>query len=120
MSGSTGASSGLQGRRTSDAFRSTRSICPRISEPIRRRLIFEEGYGAPFGIADSEIAAQTGGMASRHELLADLGTVIISKPVLADLQELREGGVLWGYVHCAQQRPITQAADRSQTDAHRL
>lgn len=89
---------------------------PRIPEALRRQLIFEEGYGAPFGIADSEIAALTGGIATRHELLADIGTVIIAKPVLADLQELREGGTLWGYVHCVQQRDITQAAiDRKQT-----
>jgi hypothetical protein len=47
-----------------------------------RQLVFEEGYGAAFGIADSEIAAQTGGIATRHELLADIGTVIINKPVL--------------------------------------
>jgi len=88
----------------------------RIPEQLRRQLIFEEGYGAPFGISDSKIAAQTGGMASRHELLADIGSVIIAKPVLADLQELREGGTLWGYVHCVQQRDITQAAlDRKQT-----
>lgn len=88
----------------------------RIPEPLRRQLVFEEGYGAPFGVADSEIAALTGGIASRHELLADIGTVIINKPVLADLQELREGGTLWGYVHCVQQQDITQAAlDRKQT-----
>ena len=89
---------------------------PRIPEKFRRQLIFEEGYGAVFNISDSEIAAQTGGIATRHELLADLGTVIICKPVLADLQELRKGGTLWGYVHCVQQREITQAAlDRKQT-----
>jgi N5-(carboxyethyl)ornithine synthase len=88
----------------------------RISEENRRQLIFEEGYGAPFGIADSVIAAQTGGIATRHEILTTIGAVIISKPVLADLQELREGGILWGYVHCAQQRSITQAAiDRKLT-----
>ena len=89
---------------------------PRLSEHIRRQLIFEEGYGAPFGIADSEISAQTGGIATRHELLAEIGTVILNKPVLADLLELREGGILWGYPHCAQQRSITQAAiDRKLT-----
>ena len=89
---------------------------PRLPEQIRRQLIFEEGYGAPFGIADSEIAAQTGGISTRHELLANMGSVIISKPVEADLQELRDGGTLWGYVHCAQQRSITQAAiDRKLT-----
>jgi alanine dehydrogenase len=88
----------------------------RIPESLRRQLIFEEGYGAPFGIDDSEIAQQTGGVASRHALLADIGTVIINKPVLADLQELREGGTLWGYVHCVQQQDITQMAlDRKQT-----
>lgn len=88
----------------------------RIPESIRRQLIFEEGYGAPFNITDAEIAAQTGGVASRHSILAEIGSVIIAKPVLADLMELKEGGILWGYVHCVQQREITQAAlDRKQT-----
>jgi alanine dehydrogenase len=82
----------------------------RIPEEIRKQLIFEKGYGVPFNISDSEIAAQTGGIATRHEILADIGKVIITKPVLADLHELREGGTLWGYVHCVQQQDITQAA----------
>ena len=89
---------------------------PRIPEHVRRQLIFEEGYGAPFGIEDAEIEAQTGGIASRRQLLADVGNVIIPKPVLSDLEELREGGILWGWPHCVQQWPITQTAiDRKQT-----
>ena len=89
---------------------------PRLPEEVRRQLIFEEGYGAPFGIEDSEIAAQTGGIATRQQLLADIGNVIIPKPVLSDLRELRKGGILWGYPHCVQQREITQTAiDRRQT-----
>ncbi len=88
----------------------------RMSEGVRRNMVFETGYGAPFGVSDDEIAAQTGGIASRSDILASAATVVINKPVLADLQELREGGVLWGYVHCAQQRAITQTAvDRKQT-----
>ncbi|RBP53654.1 N(5)-(carboxyethyl)ornithine synthase [Arenicella xantha] len=88
----------------------------RIPQALRQQLIFEEGYGAPFGISDAEILQLSGGLATRHELLADIGTVIIAKPVLEDLQELREGGTLWGYVHCVQQADITQAAlDRKQT-----
>ncbi len=89
---------------------------PRLSEEMRRQLIFEKGYGAPFGIEDSEIAECTGGIATRSEILADIGRVIIPKPVLSDLQELREGGILWGYPHCVQQWDITQTAiDRKQT-----
>lgn len=88
----------------------------RLPESIRRQLIFENGYGAPFNIADKEIAEQTGGMAARAEILSDIGSVIIAKPILSDLMELKEGGILWGYPHCAQQMQVTQAAiDRKQT-----
>ena len=88
----------------------------RLPESVRRELVFEEGYGERFELTDAEIADQSGGIATRHELLAELGAVILNKPMLADLQELKKGGILWGYPHCAQQRPITQAAiDRRQT-----
>ena len=89
---------------------------PRLPEDIRKQLIFEKGYGAPFGLDDDFFVSQSGGVASRHELLAEIGSVIIAKPVLADLQEMREGGFIWGYPHCAQQSDITQTAiDRKLT-----
>ncbi len=81
---------------------------PRLSEKYRKQLIFEKGYGEPFGISDDELASQSGGIAPRSELLADIGNVIIAKPILEDLKDLPEGGNLWGYPHCAQQRAITQ------------
>lgn len=88
----------------------------RIPKKLREQLIFEEGYGAPFGIPDDEIAAITGGIDTRHNLLANVGTVIINKPVLSDLEELKVGGTLWGYVHCVQQQDITEIAiKRKQT-----
>ncbi|MFC1786182.1 N(5)-(carboxyethyl)ornithine synthase [Candidatus Neomarinimicrobiota bacterium] len=88
----------------------------RLPEGIRKQLIFEKGYGKPFGLDDDFFVSQTGGVASRHELLAEIGSVIIAKPVLADLQEIREGGFIWGYPHCAQQGDITQTAiDRKLT-----
>ena len=40
----------------------------------------------------------------------------LPKPLPEDLQELREGGILWGWPHCVQQREITQIAiDRKLT-----
>lgn len=88
----------------------------RIPKHIRLQMIFEEGYGKPFGIEDSVISNMTGGMASRSELLKNSNTLIIAKPVPADLQEFREGGILWGYPHCVQQREMTQTAiNRKQT-----
>ncbi|MFD2561434.1 N(5)-(carboxyethyl)ornithine synthase [Aquimarina rubra] len=88
----------------------------RLPEDVRKKLIFEKGYGKPFNIEDEEIAKQSGGIATRSEILSDIGSVIIAKPVLSDLQELKTGGVLWGYPHCAQQMQITQTAiDRKLT-----
>src|SRR5210317_1923035 len=89
---------------------------PRLPEDLRRLLIFEEGYGAALGISDDEIARQTGGIATRRELLADLGAVVLPKPEVEDLEILREGGLLWGWPHCVQQRALTQVAiERRQT-----
>lgn len=82
----------------------------RLAQPIRQQLIFEEGFGAPFGVTDAEIAAASGGIATRQELLAEVGAVILPKPMPADLEMLREGGILWGWPHCVQQPAMTQIA----------
>ena len=88
----------------------------RMPKNICDQLIFEKGYGIPFGITDSELEAQSGGIAARGELLSDIGRVVIPKPTDADLNQLQEGGILWGYLHCVQQRSFTQIAlDRRQT-----
>jgi N5-(carboxyethyl)ornithine synthase len=82
----------------------------RIPLSVRRQLIFEKGYGTRFDMTGDEMASLSGGVASRREILAGLGAAIILKPVTADLRELREGGILRGYVHCVKQRALTQAA----------
>ncbi|WP_417888169.1 N(5)-(carboxyethyl)ornithine synthase [Zunongwangia sp.] len=82
----------------------------RLPEHIRRQLIFEEGYGKPFNIKDEDISALTGGVASRGEILADIGCAIIAKPILSDFKELKEGGIIWGYPHCVQNKQVTQTA----------
>jgi N5-(carboxyethyl)ornithine synthase len=88
----------------------------RLPEGVRHQLVFETGYGERFGVSDTELASQVGGLASRDELLETMDVSILVKPVPADFEQLREGGVLWGYPHCTQQRQITQTAiDRKQT-----
>ena len=82
----------------------------RIPLKIRQQLIFEKGYGSPLRIDDDFFIANGSGVASRHDLLTKTGAVIIAKPVIADLKELKEGSLLWGYPHCVQQEDITQEA----------
>jgi hypothetical protein len=67
----------------------------RIPLELRRQLIFEKGYGKPFDIPDTEIAALSSGRTmDREKLLSDIGNVIVAKPVVSDLQSLRKVGLL--------------------------
>ena len=88
----------------------------RLPKHIKSQLVFEKGYGEPFNISDEEMREQISGVASRSELLSKMDAVIIAKPVLEDLEELKQGGILWGYHHCVQQTAFTQLAiERKQT-----
>ena len=88
----------------------------RIDGDVAKRLVFETGYGDPFGISDTALVRRFGGVRSREELLANSDGVVLTKPMPDDLRELREGGVLWGWPHCVQQREITDiAVERKQT-----
>jgi len=88
----------------------------RLPKHIKSQLVFEKGYGEPFNISDEEMCEQISGVASRSELLSKMDAVIIAKPVLEDLEELKQGGILWGYHHCVQQTAFTQLAiERKQT-----
>jgi alanine dehydrogenase len=87
-----------------------------IAAELRAHLLFEKGYGEPFGVSDAEIADLMGGVASRDELLAGCDLTILAKPLAADLRRMKTQGVLWGWAHCVQQYDIAQAAiDRKLT-----
>jgi alanine dehydrogenase len=81
-----------------------------IPSELRARLIFEEGYGAPFGIDDAHIASLMGGVAARERILAECDVTIMCKPLPADLLQMKSGSTLWGWAHCVQQQDMAQAA----------
>ncbi len=81
-----------------------------VPEPIRSSMRFETGYGSPFGVADEELWHRFGGVAERASLLAGSDIVLLPKLQVEDLRDMQPGGTLWGWVHCVQQRNITQVA----------
>ena len=88
----------------------------RIDADLRANIILERGYGLRFGIDDSELEPLVGSMASREEIILDSDIVLLPKPQASDLEDLRDGQVLWGWPHCVQDRAITQLAiDKSLT-----
>lgn len=88
----------------------------RIDPDVAQRVFLETGYGHDFGISDEDLARRVGGVRSREELIAECDVILLLKPDAADLAEMREGQVLWGWPHCVQDRELTQQAiDRRQT-----
>ena len=87
-----------------------------IPPQLRRAMLFERGYGEPFGVSDEALSELFGGLADRDELLRDCDIVLLPKPLPGDLRAMRKGGILWGWPHCVQQPEITQIAiNRKQT-----
>ena len=82
----------------------------RIQASLRRRMYLEDGYGERFGVSDGELAGYVAGLRPREQLLADCDVILLPKPLPADLGEMREGQVLWGWPHCVQNEDITQLA----------
>lgn len=88
----------------------------RIDADLRARMILEQGYGERFGFTDAQLAPLVARMAPRSEVLAASEIVLLPKPQTADLQDLTDGQILWGWPHCVQDPVITQlAVDKSLT-----
>ena len=88
----------------------------RIDPALRRSILLEEGYGGHFDVSQEQLAASVAGVRSRAELLAECDVVVLPKPLAADLLDMHEGQVLWGWPHCVQDEELTQnAIDRKLT-----
>lgn len=87
-----------------------------IPEPLRRQLVFETGYGEPFGIADAELASLTGGVAPRNDLFRNCDILTLPKPMHDDLRQMQPHQVLFGWCHAVQDPTLTQLSiDRELT-----
>ncbi|QIZ97802.1 N(5)-(carboxyethyl)ornithine synthase [Leifsonia sp. PS1209] len=82
----------------------------RIPAELRERIVLETGYGARFGATDEVLRPLVGRIASRADVIASSDVVLLPKPQPSDLDDLRDGQVLWGWPHCVQDREITQRA----------
>ncbi|PYI65538.1 alanine dehydrogenase [Arthrobacter livingstonensis] len=81
-----------------------------IEQEIRDRMVVEEGYGVQFGVSDAALAALVGAVSPRDEVIAGADIVLLPKPLAADLADLKDGQILWGWPHCVQDRALTQLA----------
>ncbi|MFZ0323970.1 MAG: N(5)-(carboxyethyl)ornithine synthase [Actinomycetes bacterium] len=81
-----------------------------IDSDLREHLLLESGYGERYGVADSHLDALVAGMRSREQILQEADVLLLPKPTLSDISEMRDGQVLWGWPHCVQDSALTQYA----------
>lgn len=82
----------------------------RLPDELRSRIVLEEGYGDRFGVSDDELRPLVGSVASRAALVAASDVLLLPKPQVEDLAEMRDGQVLWGWPHLVQDERMTQLA----------
>ena len=82
----------------------------RIDADLRARIVLEHGYGERFGVRDDQLAPLVAGMRTRAELIAESDVVLLPKPTLEDVADLRADQVLWGWPHAVQDAALTQLA----------
>lgn len=82
----------------------------RIPDELRSQIYLESGYGQAFGLTDEQLSTQVGGVLPRAQLVSSCEVVVLPKPTHADVEELPDGSVLWGWPHCVQDPVITQLA----------
>ena len=88
----------------------------RIDPELQSRIFLEHGYGERFGVSDEQLATSVGGLRTREQLFAETDVILLPKPQLADLADMREGQTLWGWPHCVQDEKLTQISiDRKLT-----
>lgn len=81
-----------------------------LPEQVRKNLVFETGYGAPFGVPDAALGGGAAEFAPRDEIYRRCDVVVNFKPMQADFESVREGGVFWCCPHFVQQPGFTQTA----------
>ena len=87
-----------------------------IAPGLRERIFLEHGYGRRFGYGDAELAPLVAGHRTHEQLVEECDVLLAPKPLAADVAEMREGQVLWGWPHCVQDAELTQhAIDRRLT-----
>lgn len=88
-----------------------RALLPYHLQAIRNRswLFFEHGYGDVLGHSDDEYEAAGANVVCRDEVIRK---DVVCDPKIGDatyLTELREGQIVFGWVHAVQNRAITDA-----------
>lgn len=81
-----------------------------IPASIRKNLWLESSYGEDYGYPDDYFLEQGANLAGRSDIFETCDILILPKPTLKDVDNMKANQILWGWAHCVQQQSIAQMA----------
>ena len=69
-----------------------------IEADLRKHVLLEKGYGKDFGVADRELDPLIGGFMNRERLIEQADALLVVDPTSDELNHLRPGQVVCGWV----------------------
>ena len=82
----------------------------RYPEILRKKMIFEAGYGLDYGLEDDYFTKYGSAVGKRASLFAECDLMLHPKPVPEDLALMKPHQVLFGWSHSVQRKAIAQVA----------
>jgi alanine dehydrogenase len=79
-------------------------------EGLRRKMVFEAGYGSDYDYDDRYFERHGAAIADRDSLFSDCRLIVLPKPMPEDLAKMKPRQILFGWSHAVQQKSITQLA----------
>lgn len=83
---------------------------PSFPESLRSQMLFETNYGSDYGFPDEYIVNHGASIAERNYMLSECDLIVLPKPMPEDLYQMKSSQVLFGWIHCVQQKVMTQLA----------
>lgn len=82
-----------------------------LEQEVLELLVFESGYGEHYGVSDSFIESKTGNKCKdKFSLLKDSDKVIMTKPTEEDVELMKNGATLFGWIHSVQSKCMVDLA----------
>lgn len=88
----------------------------KLLEKYKDNILFDFGYGSKFGLTDDKLFNDGFKLNTRHNILKLANVIVLAKPTIKDLKEMKGNQVLFGWTHHVQNKDFRDLAIKKNID----